>query len=604
MKTTRLPILCRTARCFVIALMVALCWAALPVIESHSAEPTPVQKVDVQDAAKKVKVKKQLALAEDNYGRATPRGCVEGFLEATRQRDYQRATKYLDLRRLPPSRQAQQGPILARELRIVLDRALPIDFDLLSTDPQGHSDDGLPSYRDWIGRIESQLKPVNIVLQRVPRDDGKLIWQFSSATVAQIPHLYDEYGYGRVGEILPEVVVDLNLLGIPMWWWVAIVVFGFLAYLIAVILRKVALLVLRRIKPHFFESVQAVISGPLFFLTFVLLWRAAVRLLGPSVAVEQLMRGGLLAIVAIAWTIICLSDLFLLHLRERLDTSRQSATMVLLQPLRNLVRIVVVLIAAIVWLGNIDYNVTGILTGLGVGGIAVALAAQKSIENLIGAVTLLFSQPVRVGEFCRFGNSVGTVEEIGLRSTRVRTLDRTLMSIPNAEFANLHIDNFSKREKIWYHPRLRLRYETTPDQIRYILVEVRKLLYSHPKVLTDPARIRFVEFGPYSLDLEIFAYVDVTDFGEYLEIAEDLNLRIMEVVKEAGSSFAVPTQITYLERGKGLDEGLTRDAEAKVHEWREQNELYLPDFPPEKIAEIKGSLEYPPPGSPKTKSGA
>ena len=278
--------------------------------------------------------------------------------------------------------------------------------------------------------------------------------------------------------------------------------------------------------------------------------------------------------------------------------------MVLLQPLRNLVRIVVVLIAAIVWLGNIDYNVTGILTGLGVGGIAVALAAQKSIENLIGAVTLLFSQPVRVGEFCRFGNSVGTVEEIGLRSTRVRTLDRTLMSIPNAEFANLHIDNFSKREKIWYHPRLRLRYETTPDQIRYILVEVRKLLYSHPKVLTDPARIRFVEFGPYSLDLEIFAYVDVTDFGEYLEIAEDLNLRIMEVVKEAGSSFAVPTQITYLERGKGLDEGLTRDAEAKVHEWREQNELYLPDFPPEKIAEIKGSLEYPPPGSPKTKSGA
>ncbi len=250
------------------------------------------------------------------------------------------------------------------------------------------------------------------------------------------------------------------------------------------------------------------------------------------------------------------------------------------------------------WLDNIDYKVTALLAGLGVGGIAVALAAQKSIENLIGAVTLYAAQPVRVGDFCRFGNTLGTVEEIGLRSTRVRTLENTLVSIPNAEFSSLHLDNYSKREKIWYHPRLKLRYETTPDQIRYILVEVRTLLYSHPKVLPDPARIRFVGFGEYSIDLDIFAYIAETDYGKYLEVSEDLNLRIMHIVRDAGSRFAFPTQTTYLERGKGLDDELAQGAESRVKEWREQKTLYLPEFPPEKIGELRGSLDYPPPGSP------
>jgi MscS family membrane protein len=226
------------------------------------------------------------------------------------------------------------------------------------------------------------------------------------------------------------------------------------------------------------------------------------------------------------------------------------------------------------------------------------LAAQRPIENMIGGITLYVSRPVRVGDFCRFANTIGTVEEIGLRATRVRTLDRTVVNVPNADFVRLHLENFTAREKIWYHPRIRLRYETTPDQIRFILVEVRKLLYSHPKVHPDPARIRFVEFGEHSLDLDIFAYVDVKDYGQFLEVAEDLNLRIMDVIAKAGSSLAVPSQTTYLERGKGLNEQLTREAEAQVKKWRKKNELYLPSFPKETIEELKSSLDYPPTGSP------
>jgi MscS family membrane protein len=234
-----------------------------------------------------------------------------------------------------------------------------------------------------------------------------------------------------------------------------------------------------------------------------------------------------------------------------------------------------------------------VLAGLGVGGIAVALAAQKTVENFIGGITLYADQPVRVGEFCRFGGTVGTVEEVGLRSTRVRTLERTIVTIPNSEFSNLQIENFARRDCIWYHPTLNVHYETTPDQIRYILVEARRMLYAHPKVDSASARIRFVGFGRSSLDLEVFSYVTVTDYGEYLEVAEDLNLRLMDIVAAAGSSLVFPAQTTYVEKGRGRDPNRAQAAEAQVQEWRQRGELWLPRLPQQKIAEIENTLEYP-----------
>lgn len=238
-----------------------------------------------------------------------------------------------------------------------------------------------------------------------------------------------------------------------------------------------------------------------------------------------------------------------------------------------------------------------LLAGLGVGGLALALAAQPTIENFIAGLTLFADRPVRVGEFCRFGDTIGTVEEIGMRSTRIRTLDHTIVSVSNSDFAKARLENYSARGKIWFHPRIKLRYETTPDQVRYILVEIRKLLYAHPKVHQDPARIRFVQFGECSLDLDVFAYIDTIDYGEYLEIAEDVNLRIMDVIKAAGTELAIPAQIEYKIDKDPLDETQIRKTENCVQEWRTQRALYIPTFPPEKINELRDSLDYPPEGS-------
>ena len=173
---------------------------------------------------------------------------------------------------------------------------------------------------------------------------------------------------------------------------------------------------------------------------------------------------------------------------------------------RRTVKGVLLVLALIAVFQNLGFNITGILAGLGVGGIAVALAAQKSIENLFGGLTLSLDQPVRVGDFCKFGTQMGTVEDVGLRSTRIRTMDRTLISIPNGDFSQTQIENFGTRDRIRLYAVLGFRYETVPDQLRFLLSELRTLLWSHPKVETDTARVRFVGFGACSLDVEVFAY--------------------------------------------------------------------------------------------------
>ena len=572
--------------------------AQQPTLKEMVGGTAKEKKVTEQPEQKPEQKTAQAVVPDDEFDRGTPRGSVAGFLKATREWNYERAAEYLDLRRLPRGLDKSKGPLLARELKIVLDRTLWIDLDALSTDPQGHLDDGLPTYRDRVGRIETAEKPVTILLQRVPRGDGVRIWKVSTVTVARIPALYEQFGYGLIGDFLPAAFLDLQILGLQAWWWAAILLVGVFAFLAALVVTKAVALPLRRKVTKLTTPLERILAGPARLLLFIIIARVTLNLLGPTPVMRALMSTYTIPTIAVAWGAMCLFDIFGIGLAERLRRRGRGDLTVLLPPLANATKVAAALIAGIVWLHNVGVNVTTLVAGLGIGGLAVALAAQKPIENLIGAVTLYTSQPVRVGDFCRFGDKIGTVEEIGLRATRVRTLDRTVVSVANAEFVNLQLDNFSKREKVWYHPRIRLPYETTPNQIRYILVEIRKMLYAHPKVDPDPARIRFAGFGEYSVDLDVFAYVDVTDYGQYLEIAEDLNLRIMDIVAQAGSRLAVPSQTMYLERADKLDDQLAQAAETHVKEWREHNALYLPSFPQEKIAELAGSLDYPPTGSP------
>jgi MscS family membrane protein len=237
------------------------------------------------------------------------------------------------------------------------------------------------------------------------------------------------------------------------------------------------------------------------------------------------------------------------------------------------------------------------VAGLGVGGLAVALAAQKSLENLFGGLTLIVDQPVHVGDFCRFGDRVGTVEDIGLRSTRIRTLDRTLVTIPNSEFSSMQIENFARRDRIWLATTIGVRYETTPDQLRFLLISLKRMLLAHPMIDPDPARVRFSGFGASSLDIDIFAYVRTTDINEFYAVREDVFLRLMEVVVDSGTGFAFPSQTIYAAADTGVDTERGSAAAAQVAQWRGAGELSMPTPSPRVVDEIADTLDYPPKGS-------
>jgi len=535
---------------------------------------------------------------DDELNRGVPRSSVGGFLAAAHKRDYARAAEYLDLHSLPLGMTESQGPELARQLKIVLDRVLWIDPDLVSASPEGDQTDALPDVRDRVGRIAGRERTYDLLLQRVPREDGVSIWKFAGATVADIPQLYEEFGYGRLERVFPSWLFDVKILGIEVWGWAALVVIAITTLPIAFLLTALLMRMLRFIRAELAPDFEQFFTGPVRMLLWVLMARSLIDLTSYSVVQQALSEGKTLLVLALAWIVLRCLDLTAKWIARRFETKGVTGSRVLLRPAVILVKVIVVAGAAILWLENLGYEVTTLLAGLSISGVAVAFAAQKSLENVFGAATLYSSQPVRVGDFCGFGDRVGTIEEIGLRATQVRTLDRTIITVPNAEFAQMHLENYSKRDRFWYHPCLKLRYETTPEQIRYVLVEVRKLLYAHPKVLSEPLWVRFRGFRDYSLDLDVFAYIGVTDYNESLEVAEDLNLRIMDIVAGAGTDFAIPAQIQFEAPARMLDDEKSKTAESQVGEWRTQQALYLPNFPREKVAELRGSLDYPPVGSP------
>jgi MscS family membrane protein len=200
-------------------------------------------------------------------------------------------------------------------------------------------------------------------------------------------------------------------------------------------------------------------------------------------------------------------------------------------------------------LHHFGINPAATLAGLGVGGIAVALAAQKTLENLIAGVSLITDQAVRVGDTLKLGDVLGTVEDVGLRSTRIRTLDRTLVSVPNGQIANMSLETLSARDKFWFHPVIGLRYETTPVQLRSIITGIRKLLTGHSSIDSSTVRVRFLRLGAFSLDVDIFAYAIARNWDDFLAIQQELLFSVMNVVREAGTEIAFPSRTVYLATG-------------------------------------------------------
>ena len=341
------------------------------------------------------------------------------------------------------------------------------------------------------------------------------------------------------------------------------------------------------------------VSAPAWMLTTTLVHQSFVRYLG----IALLPRHYYFQVTSIA-LIISATWIFwrgvrwsLRRVRNRALARGHAGTGSLMLLGERILKVLIFVMGVLAVLGNLGFNMSTALAGLGIGGLAIGFGAQKTIENLFGGVSVLGDEVFRVGDTCRFGDRTGVVEDIGLRSTRIRTEERTLLAIPNGTVATINLENLSRRDKILFKTNLGLRPESKADHVRFVLAEIRRLLYSHPKVETKTVRVRLTEIAGSSLNVEVLSYILTRDFNEFAAVREDLLLRMMDVMEESGGGLALPSQTLYLGRDTGVEKEKVDNAVKKIAELRDGKQLPFPDFHEEDISSFKGSIEYPQPES-------
>ena len=396
-----------------------------------------------------------------------------------------------------------------------------------------------------------------------------------------------------------------NLAGpLPLWKWTALAATLLLAIAIYILAYRLATTLRRRTpvddRIRWTGPALSVLALALaLIIHFILL--EVFLITGAPMAV----MGTILIVIghlAAAWLIFQLLRIAADVVIRRRDLGVASLDTQLVRLLFHLASVLLGLYVLVHMAEALGVPVTPMLAGLGVGGLAVALAVRPTLENVVAGFVLFADKSVKVGEFCQFGDKMGTVEAVGLRSIRIRGIDRTLISLPNAEFCQMQIVNFTRRDSILLQSRIGLRYDTSADQLRLVLVRLRELLIRHPKVAIEPARVRFAGYGAFSLDVDIFAYVTTRDFAEFLAVQEDINLRIKDIVESIGAGFAFPSQTLYLERSAGPDPEQAEAAARIVERWRKEKRLPFPDHDEGFRYELSNTLDYPPEGSPQARS--
>ncbi len=487
----------------------------------------------------------------DPLGRTTPHSAIHRFLEACHQGKYNVAAQYLDLSRLNAQQRASQGPELARQLGKLLDRNSRFEVRGLSDSPEGSTADGLTPNVDQLATFELEGEPVVLNLERVNHPPAGLIWLVSSESVTQIPALSSLNEENALEKHLPAVLVDTKLLGTPLWIWLSLVLVAVILSAISKWLSRLSIAIAKPVTRRYIKSFQAqrleALMEPLRLLLSVVVFRACLAFIAPS----ALLRDDLLKLLTLlfmlgaAALLMRLVDVFSDNVISRLDQRERAMTYSVFPLVIRFVKILIFSFAALVVLQQWGYNTNTILAGLGVGGIAVALAAQKTIENLFGGVSLISDRAVLVGDFCQFGGQVGTVEDIGLRSTRIRTLDRTVVTVPNSQFSTMTLENYSKRDRMWFHPTIRLRRDTSPDQVRQMMEEITEILAKHEMVDASGVPLRFSKITDQTLDVDIFAYVLTPDSNQFLKVQSELLLKVLEASYRLGIGLAVPIQEQY-----------------------------------------------------------
>ncbi|MBV9499098.1 MAG: mechanosensitive ion channel family protein [Acidobacteriaceae bacterium] len=481
----------------------------------------------------------------DPLNRLNPRSTVTAFLQACHQHDYDKAAQYLDLSHISPRRQPEEGPALARDLESLLNSASRFDVLRLSQDPQGNLGDDPDPTIEHVTEVSSNDQQFTIELHRNETAKGPAIWLFSASTVAKIPQLMPVSSTeSQIEARLPRFLVTKELLETPLWKWIALLMIGFVLFAVFRMLVHLFNSLLRSLATRIKRTgaiawIRAIID-PLLVLLTVILFRILEEAITPA-ALMRLYIGRVLLLVIVysfAWGLTNLLDSLIVRFDRTLNQRQRIVSRSIVYLGRRTLKTVIWIFAVTLVLDNWGFNMTTVIAGLGVGGIAIALAAQQTIANVFGGVSVVGDAPVMVGDFGSFGGVVGTVEDIGLRSTRVRTLNRTIMSIPNSAFAGMNLENYAVRDKILYNPTFAIKRATPKEQIRRLVQGLREVLEKDKMIEIGPSPVRISAYSAASFTVEIFSYVLTADIDEFYKHQAELYLAIDEVVASTGVELA------------------------------------------------------------------
>ena len=434
---------------------------------------------------------------------------------------------------------------------------------LLSNDETGSEDAELPENFEFIGEIKLEGSPIRLLLERVEAPDGGKSWLVSQTTIVALSQLSDQKVVPKINQVLPEFLLNKLWLGAPVGQWLVMPFIALGSMILGWLLSRGLSAFGRKYKQNSIASKRANVllaaSAPLGIVSAVIFFVFTERFLGISIVIRQ--DFGIFT-VSLLWVALFI---FIWSLLDRLSQHGESvlrqgnrvSSLSLIIFFRASAKAILVMLAIIIVLDSNGVDVTTGLAALGIGGIALALGAQKTIENVVGSVTLIVDQPFRVGDFCRVGDLMGTIENVGLRSTRIRTRADTLVNFPNGALSTQRIENFTLRRKFLLHTTLNLRYETETQNMERLLVALRKMLMEERCVDSDGLRVRFVGYGASSLDVEIFAYIRAANYEDFQEKQESILLRVSHVVESNGSGFAFPSRTLYIatDRAKASEIG-------------------------------------------------
>jgi MscS family membrane protein len=478
---------------------------------------------------------------------------VLGFLRAAEGKDYVKAAKFLDGKRSP-----EESAELVVQLKYLLDHGLSTSIEDISRSPQKDVEDENRLSRERIGTVKTPNGEMEVLLDLEKRPDERSIWLFSEETLNRVPEAYSSEQHKDFEDYFPAWSQNIRFLSVPLWRWGTLLVYLLIVFLAASFITRAMIWLFRRLfRKRLSKSVEEsvlALKAPIFCVLGAIMNRAAAGYARTALSRHYWSVTGLTLLWASgAWLLVRITNILVSVWRHRLLLRMQVERATLISLVGRIFKILVGLVLVLVLLAQAGVNISAMVAGLGIGGVALALAAQKTLADLFGGLSIVMRGAVRVGDFCNIGGATGTVEDIGTSALSLRTLNRSVVSIPNSKVAEANLENFSMRDQFWLHPVFTLRFDTPYAVVKTVLEKIVQVLLSHPEINKDSARARLINLTPTGPQIEVFAYFrrPGADWAVFLGEQEKIMLQIMSAVEEAGSSLAAPIGVVRMEQEKG-----------------------------------------------------